>query len=354
MGAPCKSRPRRACLPIRVAARALAKRQKAAVIVRLLLDGGTIPALSHLDDQMQADLTAAMAGMRYVDRETLIAVVLEFLEEMESIGITFPGGLDRALALLENHISAGASDYLRRAQAAHGGADPWARIAGLEPETLMPFIAGESPLVAAVVLSKLSTAKAAALLERMPGAQARAVALAIPATEGTPPETVTRIGQTLTARLDDRPARAFSDDPAARIGAILNLAPAATRETLLDDLDSADQNFAEQVRRTIFTFADIPERLDPLDVPKALRGIDNDQLVTALAAGGAVAPDAVEFLLDNMSKRKAEQLREEIAERAGVKRKDGEAAHAALIQEIRRLHETGEIVLNSLDKEEED
>ena len=331
----------------------LTRRQKAAVIVRLLLEDGQVSALSHLEDGLQADLTEAMASMRYVDRRTLIDVVREFLEELKEIGITFPGGLDRALELLDSHISAQARERLRLASSGLDGNDPWLRLARLTPEELLPLLASESPLVAAVVLSKLSTAQAAALLEQTEGPRARAIALAMPATSATGPDAVAQIGATLAARLDHAPLRAFDATPAARIGAILNMAPSLTRDSLLDDLDSADQDFAVQVRRTIFAFNDIPDRVEPTDVAKAIRGVDNETMITALAAAADSAPDAAEFLLSNMSKRLAAQLREEISERPPVKRKAGDAAMTAVVQNIRQRHEAGDITMIPLAEEDE-
>ena len=329
----------------------LTRRQKAAVIVRLLMDEGEFAPFSRLEAPLQADLTAAMASMRYVDRDTLRAVVREFLAELEGIGVSFPGGIDRALALLEGHISAQAAETLR--QGTGVPPDPWRRIATLPTEEILPLLDGESAAVVAVVLSKLATARAAEILEQLDGTRARDIALAMPATADTAPETVARIGATLVHRLDTRPARAFAADPAARVGAMLNLTPARTRDALLAGIDSADQDFAESVRRAIFTFRDIPARVDPRDVPKALKGLDQDLLVTALAAAGTDAPDAADFLLDNLSKRMAEQLREAVEDRAPVKRREADAAHAAVVEEIRRLAEGGEIDLITSEEEDE-
>jgi flagellar motor switch protein FliG len=319
----------------------LTRRQKAAVIVRLLLAEGATLGLDGLDETLQDDLMQAMAAMRYVSRDTLNGVVREFLEELEGIGVVFPGGIDGVRRLLEGHLGDPAAARLQLA----GSADPWTRLAALEDDELLALVDGESTVVAAVVLSKLATAKAAALLEKMEGERARDVALAVAATAAVAPDTVARIGTTLAARLDARPPRAFRDDPVARVGAMLNVTPAATRDALLSRMEGADAAFTEKVRRTIFTFADIPDRVEPRDVPKIVRGVENQVLVTALAAAGSVAPDSAEFLLANMSQRLAAQVRDEIAERGPVKTRDGESAMAAVVQSVRTLEAAGDITL---------
>ncbi len=115
---------------------------------------------------------------------------------------------------------------------------------------------------------------------------------------------------------------------------------------MLEGLASEDQGFADQVRRAIFTFANIPDRIDPRDVAKIVRGVDAAQLITALAAATAEAEAAAaEFILGNMSQRMATQLREEIEGLGNVKAKDGEAAMTAVVAVIRELEAAGDILL---------
>src|SRR5680860_1338444 len=79
----------------------LTRRQKAAIIVRFLLNEGADIPLSDLPDALQGTLTAQMGSMRYVDRATLISVVTEFAAELEAMGLTFPHGMAGALIALD-------------------------------------------------------------------------------------------------------------------------------------------------------------------------------------------------------------------------------------------------------------
>jgi flagellar motor switch protein FliG len=321
-------------------------RVKAAVIVRLLLAEGSPLPLSALPEHMQAALTEQIGQMRLVDRTTLGAVVEEFLNELEQVGLAFPGGIEGALTMMDGHISATAANRLRRLAGASAKADPWDRIVGLDLDRLQPVLEEESAEVAAVMLSKLPVQKAAALLGRLPGDRARRVAHAVSQTGNVDPETVRRIGQSLASQLDTQPARAFEAGPVERVGAILNVAPAATRDEVLRGLGETDADFAAEVRRAIFTFVHIPTRLAPRDVAKVVRAVEQPRLVTALA-GAADGPEAeaAAFLLQNLSQRLAESLREEMAERGAVPPGDAETAMADVVNAIRQLEAQGEIVL---------
>jgi flagellar motor switch protein FliG len=330
--------------------RHLSNREKAAVIVRLLLAEGSSLPLSALPEHMQAALTEQIGLMRLIDRGTLGAVVDEFVTELEQVGLSFPGGIEGALGLMDGHISATAASRLRRLAGASAKADPWDRLTAMPAERLLPVLEQESVEVAAVMLSKLPVPKAADLLGRLPGDKARRVAYAVSLTGNVNPETVRRIGMSLAQQMENQPARAFDTGPVERVGAILNVAGALMREDVLKGLEETDAAFAEQVRRAIFTFAHIPGRLAARDVPKVVRMVDQPVMVTALVAGEGVAPATVDFVLANMSQRLAQALREEMATRGKPREKDAEAAMAAVVAAIRQLEAAGEVVLIAEDE----
>ncbi|MBV7378362.1 flagellar motor switch protein FliG [Maritimibacter dapengensis] len=331
--------------------RALSRKQKAAIIVRLLLSEGVELKLADLPDAMQTELAHQMSTMRFVDRVTLKSVIDEFVEEIEAVGLSFPGGLEGALSVLDGTISPATVARIRKAKGFNFSGDPWETIAGLDPNSLLPVLEEESTEVAAVLLSKLKVSTAAALLGQIPGPRARKLAYAISLTGGVAPEVVDRIGRAVVERLDAQPSRAFADGPVERVGAILNFAPGATRDDVLTGLDEEDAAFAEEVRKAIFTFANIPERIDARDIPKITRDVDQAVLITALAGATGPLQKAAEFILENISKRMADQIREEMANVGKVKDKDAEEAMNTIVSAIRELEAAGEILLLSGDEE---
>jgi flagellar motor switch protein FliG len=327
--------------------RLLTPRQKAAVIVRYLLTEGTSLPLSSLPEHMQAALAEQMGQMRLIDRATLDDVVAEFLAELDSVGLAFPGGIEGALAMMDGHISQSAAQRLRRMSSTSSKIDPWERITALPPDRLLPILVNEAVEVGAVMLSKLPVGKAAELLGKLPGERARRVAYAVSMTGNVDPETVRRIGAALLAELDNQPPKAFDQGPVERVGAILNISPTLTRDDVLLGLEAEDAGFAAEVRKAIFTFVHIPARLNPRDAPKITRLVEQSQLVTALAGatGKPGLEEAAEFILANISQRLAQGLREEMGARGRVKEKEAEEAMTAIIGAIRTLETSGEITL---------
>jgi flagellar motor switch protein FliG len=333
----------------------LSRAQKAAIIVRFMLNEGTDVPLTDLPEDLQARLTTQMGSMRYVDRGTLADVVAEFAQELEGMGLTFPRGVAGALSALDGRISPQTAMRLRKEAGVRQYGDPWTLVKTAEPRALLPILEGESPEVAAVVLSKLEVARAAELLGRLPGPVARRITYAISQTGSVSPAAVDRIGLALAAQLHDVPESAFAGDAVERVGAILNSSTSLTRDDVMEGLEETDQDFAALVRRAIFTFEHIPERIDPTDIPRIAREVEQPVLVRALA--GALAGDlapAAEFVLDNMGARMADALREEITEKGPVRTRDAEVAMTEVVNAIRRLEASEEITLRERMDETED
>ncbi|WP_342714667.1 flagellar motor switch protein FliG [Poseidonocella pacifica] len=335
----------------------LSRKHKAAIIVRYLTAEGADIPLKSLPEDMQIELTQLIGHMRYIDRKTLMAVVTEFAKELDSVGLAFPDGLAGALTALDGKISPLTASRLRREAGVRQSGDPWERLAALEIADLMPFFESESTEVCAVLLSKLDVKKAAMLLGKLSGPQARRIAYAVSLTDKVTPDAVYRIGLSLASQLDDQPVKAFDTGPERRVGEILNFSQALTRDDVLEGLDETDQDFAEAVRRSIFTFGNIHARIRGGDIPQVAREADQESLVIALAYAQSRGEDmakSAEFVLQNMSRRLADALRDEINELGKVKAKDGEEACSAVVGSIRQMIDLGELEMVDPSEVEED
>jgi flagellar motor switch protein FliG len=324
---------------------ALTRRQKAAVIVRLLVNEDMQPDLARLTEAQQTSLTRDIATLRRVDKDTLSAVLGEFVAEIEGIALSFPADLGGALEQLEGFISEHAAAKLRRESGLSYAGDPWDRLSALGTEKLLPVLVNEPPEIAAVIISKLKVGRAADILGQIPGPVARRITFAISRTATIDPDTVQAIGGALLESLDAEPIAAFPEGPVTRIGALLNTTTAAIRDDMLDGLDSEDKDFAREVRKAIFTFANIPERIEPRDIPRILRDLEDDTVVKALALAQIQFPAAAKYFLESLSTRMADQLRESIQDAGTPVAADGERAMSRIVGRIREMERGGELIL---------
>lgn len=326
--------------------------QKAAIIVRVLVAEGVDLQLSALSARMQENLTRTMGEMRLIDRTTMNAVVAEYVDMLEQVGLSFPDGLDGALSLLDGRLDAMATQQLRMLARGANGRDPWADLEAAPDTDLLPVLEAESTVVGAVVLSKLSIDKAAGLLSQMAPDLAQALAISVAKTEDIDPDTVARIGVALAQQVTDKPLRAFAKPSTKRVGEILNSSPTALRDRLLAGLDNLDQGFATGVRKSIFTFQDIPARITPRDVPTLMREVPSDDMMFIIAANTPEDQPTLEFLLSNMSKRIADTMREDATALPVPTAKQKDEIMARVMGSVRGMIDAGTITLQSLEEED--
>lgn len=327
------------------AAPGLSPRQKAAVVVRVMLADGADLDLSGLPPELQALLAQEMAGMELVDRETCDQVIAEFCDQLEAVGVTFPGSIDGTLDILGAHLCADTNSRLRRIAALNGSADPWDRITALPPAQLAELARTEAVEVAAVMFARLPVARASEVFGLLDPALARQIAYAMSLTAGIEAPALRRIGLALMRAVDALPRPAIEGQPVEKVGAILNFASAPTREAVLEGLDQDDADFAGRVRKTIFTWANIPRRIDPRDIPRIMRELDMTTIARAMAGATGENAPTVDFLLSGLGTRLADSMREEMEGVGKVTARDADEAMSAIVATIRRMEQTGELFL---------
>ena len=331
----------------------LTQRQKAAIIVKLLVGGGV--SLDDLDLDADAiwKITNAMTGLGVVGKDIVDGVTAEFILEMERMGLVFERDIDGSLKAMEDQMPADTMSKVKARQSGSAEASAWGYISKTEAEVLALRIAAENPRVGAVILSKLSPTKSAEIVGLISTEAAEAILGAISKTTAVKPEIVNRIGIALAESLQDKgDAGAFEESAAERIGAILNMSPSQFRDEILGSFEKKDPEAAGQIRRLMFTFEDIPSRITGRDISKILRGVDDETLVMALSGAATNAPEVKEFIMSNISSRLAEQIEESIGERGAVKEKDADAAMTQVVIAVKELEKAGELIL--IETEEED
>lgn len=328
--------------------------QKAAVIVQMALHaGGAIP-LSVMSEATQVHLARVYASMGPINKATVAKVLEEFAEHLDAHGLSFPVDTSAALDALEGNLSDTLLERMRQIHSPTMPKNTWELIADIPPETLAERIASESPRVGAIIMSKLSAAASSNVMELLNIKTANAVTFAISETAAVQSATVDIVAQTILTTEDTGiDSGVFTAKPVDRAAALLNAAGSTQRDAVLDALDTLDAAFAAQVRKAIFTFPDILTRLKATDIPAIIRVLPGDELNAALKAGAEEHSDVVDFILENLSKRMADAIREELGETASLTGKAAEAAMGKLTAAIRQLEESGDLTLIALDEEEE-
>lgn len=296
--------------------------------------------LRQFDDQDAAQITRAIAGLKAVSAQRRDEVLAEFEGDLRSGRLPPVGGAQFARGLLE------------RALGAERGGQVWRRLQGCrrpafksldeaDPHQVAPHLRREHPQTIALILTQLSPAQSAAILEQLPADTQAEVAHRIATLEKVSPEVLEQV----EAGLADTLGHVLSGQQrvgGVRVAAdILNRVGARLEKRLLERLDAADPEVAEQVRQGLFTFDDIA-RLSDRDARALIEGVDAQELLVALKSAGKGVLDRI---LSAVSERRRAQLLEDLACLPRMRLSEVEAAQLRVVQQLRRLEAQGAVDL---------
>ncbi len=122
---------------------------------------------------------------------------------------------------------------------------------------------------------------------------------------------------------------------------ILNSSDRGTEKNIINDLEKEKPDLAEKVRSNMFVFEDIIT-LDSASIQRILREVDSRDLALALKIS---SEDVANSIYQNLSKRAAQTLREDIEFMGPVRLVEAEEAQQKIVALIRKLDETNEIII---------
>ena len=265
------------------ASRPLTRQQKAAVIIGVLGAEAAGPVLEQFDENSLRHFTHAMSGLKRIDATAVCATIAEFLTELQQDDDVIRGGLSQARGILEQHVAEGLLMRILDDADSPSAHNVWQKLAKVSDDALSEFLAREHPQTAAVVVSKFSPEHAARILNRMEPDLARDVVVGLSRAASLDQEVVEAIGDTMSrgflathANEDKR------RDPADRVGAIMNYTSTSIRDHILSRIEAVQPDFAEEIRRKMFTVEDIPARVPKRAVATVVRSLDQDTLLKVL------------------------------------------------------------------------
>ncbi|MDR0706796.1 MAG: flagellar motor switch protein FliG [Treponema sp.] len=317
-------------------------RQKAAIF--LVTIGSEISAeiFKYLREDEIETLTFEIARLETIDPEQKDVILQEFQELMMANQFISSGGIDYARELLEKALgSQKAVDIINRLTSSLQ-VRPFDFIRRTDPAHLLNFIQQEHPQTIALILAYLEPNKASVILQNLPHEVQSDVARRIATMDRTSPEVLREVERVLEKKL----STLSSEDYTAAGGVpsiveILNLVDRASEKQIIESLEDEDPELAEEIKKRMFVFEDIV-MLDDKAIQKVMREVDGQELAKALKS---VDQEVQDKIFRNMSKRAAGMLKEDMEFMGPVRLKDVEEAQQKIVSIIRKLEDSGEIVV---------
>jgi len=319
----------------------LTGRQKAAIFCINIGVERASKILKHLRDDEIEMLTVEIAQARRVTPEVLEQVFNEFITVATADKHIRSGGIDYAREMLEKALGQERAREILTRLTSHLRRRPFDAVRHTDPVHLASFLQNEHPQTVAVIMAHLDPDKAAQVLLGLPPERQADIIRRVATLDRTSPEMLREAEKVL-----ERKASAIVSQESTAAGGInwavdvLNRVDRTTEKTIMGLLSADDPELASEISQRMFLFDDIVN-LDDRTVQRILREVDmNRDLPLALKAA---KEEVWRKIMNNVSKRTAEALREAVEYMGPVRIRDVEEAQARIVALIRRLEEAGEI-----------
>ena len=317
--------------------------QKAAILMITIGPEKSAAIFKHLKEEEIEALTLEIANTRSVSQSVKEAVLDEFYEVCLAQQYIAEGGIGYAKELLEKALGAEKAMDIISKLTASLQVRPFEFVRKTDPSQLLNFIQEEHPQTIALILSYLSPNQSAIIVSALPPDKQVDVAKRIALMDRTSPDVIKEVEKILERKL----ASLVNQDYTIAGGVdavveILNTVDRGTERHILETLEIESPELADEIRRKMFVFEDILT-LDDKSIQRVLREVDNNELAVALKSTNE---EVQEVIFNNMSKRLAVMIREDMEYMGPVRMKDVEEAQQKIVNIIRKLEDTGEIIIS--------
>ena len=317
--------------------------QKAAILLIALGPEKSSLIFKHLKEDEIEDLTLEIANTKSVTIQVKEKVINEFYEVCLAQQYIAEGGIGYAKELLEKALGADkAMDVIGKLTASLQ-VKPFEYVKKTDASQLLNFIQDEHPQTIALILSYLSAAQSATILGALAPEKQADVARRIATMDRTSPDVIKEVERVLESKLSSLVNQDYTIIGGVdAVVEILNTVDRGTEKHIMETLEVEEPELADEIRKKMFVFEDIL-LLDDRSSQRVLRDVDNNDL--AIACKGS-AEEVQNAIFNNMSKRLAEMIREDMEFMGPVRMKDVEEAQQKIVNIIRKLEDSAEIVIS--------
>lgn len=320
----------------------LSTRQKAAVLLVAIGPESSGEIFRHLSQEEVENLTVEIARLGKVTPEVREQIVEEFHELCVAQEFIAEGGIDAAREMLLTAFGSEKAnlivsrvlqalqvmpfDFLKKADASH----------------VITFIQNEHPQTIALILAYVPPSQSAAILSGLPQVLRAEVAKRIATLDKTPPDVIRDVEAVLQRKLSSLVQTDFTHAGGVKsLVEVLNWVDRSTEKTILESLSESDPEIAEEVKKLMFVFEDIV-MLDDRAIQQVLKEVDTKELSIALKGTNESTQVRI---YKNMSERAVSMMKEEMEFMGPVRLKAVEEAQQRIVNIIRKLEESGEIIV---------
>ena len=317
--------------------------QKSAILLIALGPEKSANIFKHLKEDEIEELTLEIANTRSITPQIKEGVIEEFYQVCLAQQYIAEGGIGYAKELLEKALGAEKAMSVIGKLTASLQVKPFEFVRKTDASQLLNFIQDEHPQTIALILSYLSPLQASMIISALPPERQADVAKRVAMMDRTSPDIIKEVEKILESKL----ANLVNQDYTIIGGVdavveILNAVDRGTEKHIMETLEIEEPELADEIRKKMFVFEDIL-LLDDRSIQRVLRDVDNNDLAIALKGANEQVQAAI---FNNLSKRLSAMIREDMEYMGPVRMKDVEEAQQKIVNIIRKLEDSAEIVIS--------
>lgn len=323
--------------------------ERAAILMLALGEKDAASVLAHMGPKEVQDLGQAMAGLHNVstaEMETVMNSFVSTLGTQTALGMNSDEYIRNVMTqALGQDKAGGVIDRILLGRNSKG----LEQLKWMDPRSIAEIIRYEHPQIIAIVMSFLDPDQAAEVLSEFQDRVRTDIIMRIATLDGIQPAALQELDQILDSQFSGT-----SNVKSASLGGIkaaadiLNLVEGSIEAQVMEQVEGADQELAQEIQDNMFTFENLID-VDDRGFQTLLREIASDQLLLALRGAD---DDLKEKIFKNMSQRAAEMLKDDLEAAPPARLSDVESAQKEILQVTRRLSDAGEINLGGSGGEE--
>jgi len=316
--------------------------QRAALLLLSLGEAEAAEVLKFMDAKEVQKLGTAMASLKDVSKDDASTVLDGFITDFEgqtAFGVASQAYVRKVLtqAFNEPRATAIMERMITGDDASGIDALKW-----MGAREIVDIIEGEHPQIVAIVVSFLEPEVAAQVIDEIPEARRADVVMRIANLTDVQQSALAEIEALIANKSEESSRGSVRKVGGAKVAAaIVNALGGERGDAVLNDIKAQNAELSEKIQDMMFVF-DSLLGVDDRGIQALLREISNELLVVALK--GAV-PEMQEKILNNMSKRAAALLKDDMEAKGPTKLSEVEQAQREILEAARRLADSGDIDL---------
>jgi len=316
--------------------------RRAALLLLSLGENEAAEILRYMDAAEVQAISTAMASLNGVSKDDASGVLDNFITDAEGQAGMSVVPKDYVRKVLTNAFSESKANALMSRVLTGEDSTGIEALKWMSCSEIVEIAEGEHPQIIAIIVSFLDADLAASVMNELPEALRTDVVMRVANLTDVQQSALAEIEALIANKSEESSQGSLRQVGGAKVAAaIVNALGGEKGDEVLASIKEENEELSQRIEDLMFVF-DTLLTVDDQGIQALLREISNDLLVVALKGAD---PEMQDKILNNMSKRAAALLKDDMEAKGPTKLSEVEEAQKEILEAAKRLADAGDIDL---------